>query len=402
MPQLENYSEFAGRHWETGSVRNALTYQGITAPHTDQPYTEALLMGVSGGAAFGYFFFHYEGYDPHVALLTRNTFDPWETMLSRLGVVQEIKHTSSADKGKKNVLDALESGEAPIVWADMYSLPYNFLPHDDGMWGMMPLVVYGYDEAAGIVHIADRSECALTVDTEQFAAARARVKKDKFRVITLSAPQPEKLATAVQKGIWDTIKLYTEKPPKGAKNNFGFAAYERWAELLTKPKKKNSWAKFFPAGSHWYNGLFTAFEMGFLYGQGDRYQAERDVYANFLEEAAIILEKSELREVADKFRASGEAWNELSQILLPDDMPLLGKTRELLVKRHELFLHDPGNTEAAQKIIAEQKALRQQATDDFPFSDEEVTQHQERIAEQVMKIHDVEQEAITALQAAMQ
>ncbi|MCA9912908.1 MAG: hypothetical protein KC496_06150, partial [Anaerolineae bacterium] len=74
MPQLPNYSEFAGRHWETGSVRNALAYQGFTAPHTNQPYSEALLMGVSGGAVFGYFFFHYEGYDPHVALLTRNTF----------------------------------------------------------------------------------------------------------------------------------------------------------------------------------------------------------------------------------------------------------------------------------------------------------------------------------------
>lgn len=402
MPQLANYEEFAGRHWETGSVHNALSYLRYTAPHTDQPYSEALLLGVSGGIAFGYFFFHYEGHDPHVALLTRNTFDPWETMLSRLGVAQEVKHTSSADKGKQNLLEALENGEPPIIWADSYSLPYNFLPNEDGMWAMMPIVVYGYDESDGIAQIADRSRKPLHVTTEVLDAARARVKKDKFRVITLAAPQLEKLATAVQKGIWDTIKLYTEKPPRGAKNNFGFAAYERWAELLTRPTKKQSWAKFFPAGGYWYNGLVTAFEMGFLYGQGDSYQAERDVYADFLDEAATILEKPDLGEVAAQFRRSGEAWHELSRILLPDEMPLLGKTQELLKERHDLFLNNPGKRETMEAINAEQAALRQEARDDFPFSEEEVKQQQERIAEQIMRIRDIEQEAITALQAAMQ
>lgn len=402
MPQIPDYNEFEGRHWETGSVRNALAYQGYTAPHTNQPYSEALLMGVSGGAVFGYFFFHYEGYDPHVALLTRNTFDPWETMLGRLGVTQEVRQTTSADRGKKNLLDALENGEVPIVWADSYSLTYNFLPNDEGMWAMQPLVVYGYNEAENFVHIADRSRKPLTTTTEDFNAARAVVKKDKFRVITLSAPQPEKLATAVQKGIWDTIKLYTENPPKGSQNNFGFAAYKRWAELLTKPNQKQSWAKFFPVGGYWYNGLVTAFEMGFLYGQGNSYQAERDVYADFLDEAAAILEKPDLREVAALFRESGKAWNDFSRVLLPDEMPLLGKTRELLMKRHEIFLDDPSNTTAIQQIMAQQNALRQQAREDFPFSEAEVTQHQERIAEQVMKIHDAEQEAIIALQAAMQ
>ena len=76
MPVLDNYSHFTGRHWETGTVCNYLAYQGITAPHTGQPYSEALLLGVSGGVVMGYFTFAYEGYDPHVALLTRNTFDP--------------------------------------------------------------------------------------------------------------------------------------------------------------------------------------------------------------------------------------------------------------------------------------------------------------------------------------
>ena len=86
MPTLGDYKQFDGRHWETGSVHNFMAYHGFTLPHNGNPPGEALLMGISGGAVMGYFSFAYEGYDPQVNILTRNTFDPMETLLSRLGV----------------------------------------------------------------------------------------------------------------------------------------------------------------------------------------------------------------------------------------------------------------------------------------------------------------------------
>jgi len=46
MTILSNYNSFSGTHWETGSIANALAYRGLTAPHTGQPYSEALLMAV--------------------------------------------------------------------------------------------------------------------------------------------------------------------------------------------------------------------------------------------------------------------------------------------------------------------------------------------------------------------
>ena len=94
MPTLANYHHFAGRHWETGSIHNYYAYRGVNAPHTGQPYSEALLLGISGGVTVGYFSFAYDGYAPHVALLTRNSFDPLNTLLARLGVVQEVQQTS--------------------------------------------------------------------------------------------------------------------------------------------------------------------------------------------------------------------------------------------------------------------------------------------------------------------
>lgn len=133
MPTLKDYHEFESTHWETGSVRNALAYQGVRMPHNHKPLSEAMLLGISGGVTIGYFSFAYEGYDPHVALLTRNTFDPMDHLFERLGVVQTVRQTTSDDKGRKNLIEVLEDGVPTIVWADVFSLSYNGLPNDPGM-----------------------------------------------------------------------------------------------------------------------------------------------------------------------------------------------------------------------------------------------------------------------------
>ncbi len=110
MPTLTNYEQFNGRHWETGTVHNYFAYRGVKTLHNDNPYSEALLMGVSGGIVMGYFSFAYDGYDPMAKVLTRNTFDPLDTMLSRLGIIQHRLHTSKPKKGLSNLIDTLEDG----------------------------------------------------------------------------------------------------------------------------------------------------------------------------------------------------------------------------------------------------------------------------------------------------
>ena len=49
MPILEDYKHFDGHHWETGCIYNFFDYRGLKAPHTGRPYSEALMLGVSGG-----------------------------------------------------------------------------------------------------------------------------------------------------------------------------------------------------------------------------------------------------------------------------------------------------------------------------------------------------------------
>ena len=43
---IEGYNQFGGVHWETGSVRNVLAHQGVTAGN-GEPLSEAMLMGIA-------------------------------------------------------------------------------------------------------------------------------------------------------------------------------------------------------------------------------------------------------------------------------------------------------------------------------------------------------------------
>jgi hypothetical protein len=322
---MKKRTEFSGRHWETGSIHNALALQGVKAPHTGKPYSEGLLLGVSGGIAFGYFTFEYKGYLPHVALLTRNTFNPFNTILERLGIAQDVQQTNKAEAAEKNLLDALNAGLHPLLWADYSLLPYNDLPYDEGMWGMLPVLAVATD--GEIVTLADRSSQPLHVPMGDLTKARGRVKDDKYRIMTLSAPQTSKLAGAVHKGICQAIQLFTEEPPKGARDNFGFAALQKLADMLVNRRNKHSWERFFPAGVRMYHALAGspsqpgAYHWVNTWGAADG--AERGLYADFLEEAAMILKKPALKDAARKFRESYRLWLDFGEALLPDEVPML-------------------------------------------------------------------------------
>src|SRR5688572_6069530 len=163
MPLLKDYNQFDGRMWATGYLRNVLAYQGATAPHTGQPYSEALLMGINGGIAAGYFAFEYEGHDPHLHFLTLYPFNEEPgSVFERLGIAMNNRQTTNAEKGTANVISALAQGKPAIVWLDVMSLNSNQISWgvDKDFWLIMPVVVYGYEKDQ--VYIADRA-CVPTI-----------------------------------------------------------------------------------------------------------------------------------------------------------------------------------------------------------------------------------------------
>ena len=401
---MKRKTEFSGRHWETGSIHNALAWQGVKAPHTGKPYSEALLLGVGGGIAFGYFTFEYKGYLPHVALLTRNTFNPFNTILERLGIAQDVQQTNKAEAAEKNLLDALNAGLHPLAWADYSLLPYNDLPYDEGMWGMLPVLAVAAEGET--VTLADRSSRSLHVSMADLTKARGRVKDDKYRIMTLSAPQPSKLAGAVHKGICQAIQLFTEEPPKGARDNFGFAAYQKLADMLVNTRNKHSWKRFFPAGVRMYHALAGspsqpgAYDWVNTWGSADG--AERGMYADFLDEAALVLKKPALKEAGGKFRKSYRLWLDFGEALLPDEVPMLGESKKLIGRKHDLFIREGGAAlPEIKKCNIRLRELLKASERDFPLSEAEATEFRANLRSILLKISAAEEEAVDLLQAAV-
>ena len=401
---MKTKTQFTGRHYETGSIHNALALQGVKAPHTGKPYSEALLLGVSGGIAFAYFTFEYKGYLPHVAMLTRNTFSPFTTILERLGMAQDVQQTNKAEAAENNLRDTLESGLHPLVWADQFSLPYNDLPLDKGMWGAIPILAIEADEKS--VAVADRSSQPLHVSMADLTKARGRVKEDRFKLMTLDTPQTPKLAGAVHKGICQAIKLFTEEPPRGARDNFGFAAYEKLAEMLVNTRNKLGWERYFAPGERMVHALAGSPHQPGMYhwvmtwGAGDG--AERGVYADFLDEAAQILKKPALNESAGKFRESYQLWLKFADALLPTDVPLLGESKKLIQKKNDLFTNkgDAALPEI-KKINRRLYELLEQSKKDFPLSNAQAAEFRTNLRDILLKISMVEQKAVDLLQAAI-
>lgn len=404
MPILPNYHHFDGRHRDTGPIRNVLAYQGVPAPHTGQPLSEAMLLGISGGITVGYFTFAYTGLDPHLALLTRNTFDPLDTLFERLAIPREVRQTSQPATGQENLLAVLDSGQPALVWVDMYSLPYNASPFAEKMWAMLPVVVYGVENDQ--VYVADRSQQPLCVPLDVFTQARGRVKADKYRVMTLDAPAMDKLASAVQKGIWQCISLYTDAPPKGKRDNFGFAALTYWADMLVNTRNKNSWERYFPVGRSLYVALAgNAIQPGaydWITTWGGASGAERGLYADFLEEAALLLNKPDLNAVAVQFREAACAWDAFAEAILPADIPLLKASRDLKLRKHGLFMEQgQAAMEEIQAISQQQRDLIQQVTPDYPLNNQTAAELRGVLRDHVLRILQIEREAIQMLSAAV-
>lgn len=399
MTMLPNYHQFEGIGWETGPTHNALDYQGVKAPHTKKPLSEALLFGISGGLVAGYFTFEFPGYDPQFLFLNRFSFDPVTVIYERLGIKATIKQTDKPDKGLANLMAALDSGKPAIVFVDSYHMPYNNLKPGKDDYGSNTVVVYGYD--GNTVSLADRAKVGLTVSADQLAVARARIKKDKHRVKTLAAPDLDKLPAAIKAGLESCVRNFTGDPPVAPlKGKFGLAAYHKWADLLTGTKEKLSWVKYFPAGARLYSALKNGYQSIEHHGTGGN--SSRRMYADFLDEAAVILSTPDLKDVSKQFRAAAKHWDALTRAMLPDSVPALKETRDLLNQNYHLFMEQGGvSLPERQQIGQRLQALRDAVAAEFPMSDSEVTVFREGLREQVMKVHDAEKLAAEALQAAI-
>lgn len=396
MPILTDYRQFSGAHPETGTIHNALAYQGVISPATGQPFSEAMLFGLTGGIVVMYFIFEYKGHDPQLFIGTRNTFAPVDTLLARLQVQAKRQTTMNPQTAVTHLTTALTNGQPALVLADQAQLGYN-AQAPRAYPTMLPILVYGYDEAANLIQIADRAQLGLTSTPAELAIARAAHAPTKHQLRTLIPPPNfDHLPTAVEESLRSCAALFLDPPPKGPAENFGLAALQKWANLLVDNKDKRGWPKLFSPGPQLVQALSAAFEHIALGGTfaATTPGAGRPLYADFVDEAAALLNRPALREVAVQFRASARLWDELTATLLPDTIPALQTTRQLLLQRQQLFIQQ-GNASVDERQAINQKlaALKGSIIKEFPMTDGEVIALRENLRDQLLRLYDQEQAA---------
>ena len=96
--------------------------------------------------------------------------------------------------------------------------------------------------------------------------------------------------------------------------------------------------------------------------------------------------------------SSAIAWNEFAEALLPEEVPLLKETRELMLEKHHLFL-DRGNQSLSkvQEINERLAEIKLLVSDDFPLSEEEAADLRADLRDRVLKLLDIERDAISEL-----
>lgn len=398
MTVLDGYGQFGGRHWETGPVYDLLAFQGVRAPHTGGPISEALMLGLTGGVTVMYFVFEYEALPPHLFVGTRNTFDPLATLFDRLGLTVTESKTSSARRATAALEEALAAGRPALVWAAKEALPYH--PGEPDHAYARPLLVYGY-EAGGEAQVADGAAVPLTVPAAALDAARAAQPGVKRRLVTLTAPDDwSHLPAAVEAAIQQCVALMLRKPPRGPASNFGLKALDKWADLLVNETNKRGWMRLFPPGPLLLRALRDVYASVVLENEGAG--GGRYLYADFLDEAAALLERPALRDAVRAYLECGRHWDRVAAALLPDSIPLLAETRTLLHERHDLFRTAGGaSLNARREIAARLDAMISEAARSFPLDHAQSLALLTTVRDRVLDLRAREADAVRTLEAAM-
>ena len=387
MPVLKDYAQFGHTHWETGTLTSVLAYI------MDDPISEALLFGTSGGIVAGYTVT--DDKLPHLNLLTRSPFHPLDTIIERLKLPTDDRRTSRPDRASLYLHEALAEGHAVIVWVDTNELPYTVFSSSSSV---QPIVVYGYDDEQ--VYLADRAGVPLIVSAADFERARSHAVSEQYRQMTVGTPHSSRLALAARLGIESCLRDFLEEPPmKELRGRFGLAAFEYWVHQLESPAD-SGWHKQYPPGRRLVSMLASAYQSINLNGTGGN--GSRAMFADFLDEAAVMLDKPMLNEMAALWRENLRLWSALNDALLPPDIADFAQLRSLMQSEYDLFLLDGmASLPTRQDIHQQIDELKTQMGRKFPLTKRQAGEMLANLRDTLLAIYTAESNSVQNLKEVM-
>lgn len=367
---LDAYPFRPGCHPETAGLSNLLAFQGVVAPHTAAPYTEAMLLGLGGGLGMGYILWEFEAHFTARVLVIafRNNWQyPKKFMGSlcdRLQMPLTLHETGGEKAAERHLRDALVRGRPALCWVDLAGLPYRFYPSQmSGHFGHV-VTVLGVDPATGDVLVDDRSARPFRVPADVFAAARGRIGSFKNRLMTFEAPEQPDLEQAILAGLRD-CGAHLSAPS----DSFSLPALQKWARLITDARNPKGWGTVFADRRGLFGALRSIYENVTPIGPDGG--SLRDLYADFLDEASTVTLPA-LRQVAPLYRALAQDWLALGNAALP--VPAFQPIRALLREKHELLCRHGHDGLADVQRVTVQLAERQAGLNAaIPLSEPEIT-----------------------------
>ncbi len=368
------------------AIGHAHTTLGTKAPHTKQPWSEAMLFGLSGGVGHGYILWEFQKNQsaPLVLGLVHRWNYPaerFEKATKRSGLKVTTTTTASAKKAETLLEAQLAKGVPTAVRTDWLHCPY--------VWYLT------IDEIAdGVVTAHDTGKAPVEVSMEALSTARAKVPSLKNALIGFGkgkAISKTALKTNIKAAIGDAVAYQTTNS-----DSFSLKAFQKWSHALTDDEMDKSWPKVLGDGPNLLPALITLYQRIRLTGSDA--MGMRGLYADFLDEAAVFTHKKELEAAATAYRQSAKAWAKLAETALPKKDAAFSDIRKLVDARGRA--HKAGGPNALNKVAeieADIAAYIKASRTKFPLNKGERLALFANLKDALDKVIEAEQSAIEAL-----
>lgn len=382
------------------ALRIIAAASGVTTADS-APISEGLMFTIAGGIGIGVMSFRYEAEDfSSIYLAGRNQW--WDDLAhitdacQRLGLTPQIMETGGAKRAESQLREALADGRPVMAWVDLSHLPWRGMPEQWSGGGYHMLTVYSIDDATGTALVGDMTDEPVEITLDDLATSRARIGKQKHRLLTLPA-QPDE-PTSLEEAVRAGLAACHDGLVNARNRSMTLDALEQWAGRLAAAKGKDAWVTVFRRGHHFWMGLWMICEFAEYYNTGGG--LSRPLFASGLRDAAELLGAPDLNDIAAQYEQLGEEWSDLAAAALPDAAPQFAEARQLFADKAERAASaDADAPEAIRAMWKRLYEIGEAVSDSFPLTEEQCAALRTDLAERVARIHEHEVAAHAALGA---
>ncbi len=402
MLQVAGYEHFGGKHPITAALRNMLAHSGLKAPHTGEPLSEAMVLGLTGGLGSGYSFCpsSINEYRSGVSIVGRYLSHASGAefaleFLKRIEATYTVSETTSENLAHQNLRELLSQGKPVLAWCTREYLPYFRHRARATEPQNYTVVVVGIDEKVKTAQLGDCAPSPLEIRLATLTRARAGIGPHKNRLLVFEPPSG---TPRLQDGVLEGIKACIESLENPKVKTLSFQGLEQWAKLVANRRNKRGWLNVYPAG-RLYSALRDVFRSIETLGTGGG--LFRPMYADFLEEACLLTERKAFLACADEYRRVGELWTSVADAALASRVPQFQVAKNLYRETMEIF--EQKGTEGFDKLgqIGEElRFVEQRIIEDFPLSIGDAEAHLGTLRERIIEVVQAERLALKALKNA--